>query len=229
MTTDTNWRIPPSMLHWLARIPTDRPVVLLLRHSVRGDLPDGDAGYTLPITDVGRELAHAMGVLLRGRLQTLQTSPILRCVQTVAELNTGAQTNLKIQNDRLLGDPGIFVVDSSKAGATWKALGHEAVMAHLVSTDEPLPGLANARAAARLLVHHMLSAAGEAHGVHIFCTHDSLVTATAAHLLGLPLTVADWPSYLEGAFFWQDNKKLNIAYKDRKARYPKDPIRAAIG
>lgn len=221
MKTNTNWRIPPSMLQGLQQIPTDRPVILLLRHSVRGPLPVGDAGYTIPITDVGRELAHAMGVLLRGRLRTLHTSPILRCVQTANELNAGANAKLKIQNDRLLGDPGVFVNDSSKAGATWKALGHEAIMAHLVSTEEPLPGLANAGVAARFLVQHMLATAGESAGVHIFCTHDSLVTATAAHLLGLPLKMEDWPWYLEGAFFWQDGPKLKIAYQNRELECPK--------
>jgi phosphohistidine phosphatase SixA len=219
MKTNPNWCIPPSMLHWLERIPTDRPVVLLLRHSVREDLPEGDAGYTIPITDVGRDLAHEMGVLLRGRLRTLHTSPILRCGQTVNELNAGSKAKLKIQKDTLLGDPGIFVNDSSKAGAIWKALGHEAVMAHLVSTEEPLPGLANAGIAARFLVQHMLTAAGESPGVHIFCTHDSLVTATAAHLLGLPLKMEDWPWYLEGAFFWQDGSKLKIAYQSRGSEH----------
>jgi len=153
-------------------------------------------------------------------LRTLHASPILRCVQTVSELNAGANAKLEIQSDRLLGDPGIFVVDSSKAGATWKALGHEALMANLVSEEEPLPGLANARVAARFLVHHMLAAAGGSPGVHVFCTHDSLVTATAAHLLGLPLTMADWPWYLEGAFFWQEDSNLKTAYQKREAGCP---------
>ncbi|NBB79814.1 MAG: hypothetical protein GVY36_10255 [Verrucomicrobia bacterium] len=179
----------------------------------------GEAGYTIPITKVGRELAHAMGVMLRGRLRTLHTSPILRCVQTAHELNIGSCAKLEIKNDRLLGDPGIFVVDSSKAGATWKALGHEALMAHLVSEEDPLPGLANAGSATRFLAHHMLATAGSNPGVQVFCTHDSLVTATAAHLLGLPLTTEDWPWYLDGAFFWEDDNNLQIRYQKREATY----------
>lgn len=45
--------------------------------------------------------------------------------------------------------------------------------------DDALPGMAAPEPAARFLVHYMLAAAKEP-GVHLFVTHDSLVTATAA-------------------------------------------------
>ena len=45
-----SWRIPPSTLRWVDRIPRDRPVAMLIRHSVRSALPEGDAAYRLPIT-----------------------------------------------------------------------------------------------------------------------------------------------------------------------------------
>ena len=103
--------------------------------------------------------------------------------------------------DRLLGDPGVYVVDGERAWSNWEALGHEGVMAHLVSQDHPLPGMADPDPAARLLVRHMLAVAGNRSGLHLFVRHDSVVTATAARLLGEPLAKDDWPWYLEGAFF----------------------------
>jgi len=48
--SDHQWRIPNSMIKGLAGLPRNRPIALLLRHSVRGELPPGDAGYALPIT-----------------------------------------------------------------------------------------------------------------------------------------------------------------------------------
>ena len=51
--TDVQWQIPPSMLRLFDQSPTDRAVVVLLRHSVRDNLPPGDAGNDLPITDAG--------------------------------------------------------------------------------------------------------------------------------------------------------------------------------
>lgn len=209
-----DWRIPPSVLRWLSKVPASLPVVLLIRHSVRGHLSPGDAGYTVPITDVGTALAHDLGSLIGSRLRSLHTSPLLRCIQTAEVLRTGAGQDIAIIQDSLLGDPGVFVIDTKRAGAQWEKLGHEGVMQHLVSQDDPLPGLADPGPAARLLVRHMLAAANGQPGLHVFVTHDSLITATVAQLLHLPLGKEAWPWYLEGAFFWRENEYLTTAYRD---------------
>ena len=115
--TEVQWRIPPSVLRLLERAPTDRAVVVLLRHSVRDHLPPGDAGYGFPITGVGRQLALELGRLLRGRLLTLHASPLVRCVQTAQAIAEGAGTDIAALQDRLLGDPGVFVLDGQRAWA----------------------------------------------------------------------------------------------------------------
>ena len=196
--TDERWTIPPSVLQHLDRAPADRALVLLLRHSVRDALPPGEAGNRLPITETGRRLAQGLGTRLRGRLCTLHASPLRRCVQTAEALAEGAQAELRVIPDRLLGDPGAFVNDGRRAGVNWETLGHEGVMDHLVSAREPLPGMARPDEAARFLVQHMLGAAAGRPGVHVFVTHDSLVTATAARLLGKPLSPGDWPWFWGG-------------------------------
>ena len=88
-------------------------------------------------------------------------------------------------------------------------------MEHLVSQDRPLPGMADPAPAARFLVQHMLARAGDRPGLHVFVTHDSLVTTTAARLLGEHLGKDDWPWYLEGAFFWRQGGHLVTAYRGR--------------
>lgn len=217
MTTSLDWQIPPSVLRHLERIPKERPVALLLRHSVRDDLPPGGAGRILPITPAGRRLALQLGDELRGRLRTLHASPLPRCVQTAEALREGAGIEQAIVSDRLLGDPGVYVIDERRAWSNWESRGHEGVMAHLVSSSDVLPGMARPDEAARFLVHHMLAVAGQTPGVHVFVTHDSLVTATAARLLERPLGVNDWPWYLEGAFFWRTADELHTVYRDNEA------------
>src|SRR5512137_2149319 len=128
-----DWAIPPSVLRHLERIPADRPVVLLLRHSVRDDLPDNDAGYAMPITDVGRRLAIELGERLRGRLRTLHASSFLRCLQTAEALRKGAGVELTIVPDKLIGAPGVFVLDGRRAWPNWERLGYEGLMEHIVS------------------------------------------------------------------------------------------------
>lgn len=212
------WQIPPSVLGHLSRVPSDRAVVVLLRHSVRDDLPPGDAGYQLPINEVGHRLASELGKHLRGQLQTLHASPLPRCIQTAKALGEGAGAALEVMPDRLLGDPGIFVLDNRQGGANWKELGHEGVMHRLVTQPTALPGMARPDEAARFLVQHMLAVGADRPGIHVFVTHDSVITATAARLLGHPLGASDWPWYLEGAFFWRDDEGVNAAYRQRQAR-----------
>lgn len=214
MTSPTDWQIPPSVLRWLPEVPARAAVAVLLRHSVRDPLPPGDAGNMLPITGAGVRLARELGVLLGSRLRAVHTSPVLRCVQTAEALCEGASVRVPIRRDRLLGDPGVYVVDARRAWRNWQEKGHEGVMAHLVAEDEPLPGMAAPDAAARILVQHMLAAAGVEPGFHLFVSHDSVVIATAARILGEPFAADAWPWYLEGAFFWQQEGALVVAYRD---------------
>jgi len=214
----TEFWIPHSMPRILDRIPDDQPVALLLRHSVRGHLPPGEAGYTLPLTTVGIRLAEQFGEMLGPRLRSLYASPLLRCMQTAEALQRGASANSQVQADRLLGDPGALVTDGKQAGALWRDRGHETVMAHLVAGIGVLPGLADPPHAASNLVQHMLDATSGEPGVHVFATHDSLVTATASRWLGIPLGPEDWPFYLEGAFFWKEDGTWCAAYKDHQTR-----------
>jgi broad specificity phosphatase PhoE len=218
--TEVPWQIPPSVLRLLARAPTDRAVVVLLRHSIRDPLPPGDVGYVLPITEAGHQVALDLGSLLRGRLRTLHTSPLLRCVQTAQALAEGAGADLPVVPSRLLGDPGVFVLDGRRAWANWEQLGHEGVMRHLVTETAALPGMARPDEAARFLVRSMLAEAASRPGVHVFVTHDALVTATAARLLGRPLGRDDWPWYLEGAFFWPVEDGVHAAYRSDEAIHP---------
>jgi len=214
VNTEINWRIPSSVRKWLEEVPQDRPVALLLRHSVRDDLLSGHAGYVQPLTKVGVGLAHTLGMLMGGRLRTLHASPLVRTVQTAEALRDGAGEAVSVVEDRLLGDPGVFVVDGRRAGEMWEELQHEAVMARLVSEDEAMPGMARPGPGARFLVQHMLTVAGSTPGLHVFVTHDSLVTATAARLLRKPLGPEDWPFYLEGVFFWRDERGIQVAYQN---------------
>lgn len=216
---DSDWIIPPTTLAWLEAVPRERAVAMLIRHSVRADLAPNEVGYTLPITDDGHRLARQLGTKLRGRLRAVHASPLLRTVQTGERLAEGAGLADEVSPDRMLGDTGVFVVDD-RADATWRSLGHEGVMRRLVEGREILPGCADADAAARALAKHMLAASKGTPGIHAFVTHDSLITATCARLLGEPLTPADWPGYLEAAFFWEEGDGVHVRYRDRRRTLP---------
>lgn len=207
-------QIPPATLRWLGAIPATAAVALLIRHSARDALTPGEPGYGLPINAAGLRLATQLGTLLRGRLRSLHTSPLQRCRDTAAVLRSTAAPALTIAEDRMLGDPGAYVLDAQQAWRNWERLGSEGLMARLCHTDECLPGTAHPDEGARRLLHHMLATAGAVAGVHVFVSHDILVAVTAARFLGPPRGPSPWPDYLEGAFFWQDAGGIHAAYRD---------------
>jgi len=206
--------VPPSMFRWLAEVPDDRPVALLLRHSVRDELPSDDIGYALPLNELGVRLARALGAAMQGRVRTLRSSPVSRCVQTAELIGDAAGVALEVVPDRMLGDPGAYVIDRQLAGRNWLTMGSRGIMEHLAFRDEPLPGTEPPDAGARKLVRHMLAVAVDMPGLHVFVTHDILLAATAARFVGPPQGPEPWPRYLEGAFFWRDASGVKAAYRD---------------
>lgn len=214
MDTPAPHAIPASTLRWLDAAPADRAVAVLLRHSVRDALPPGELGYRHALTPAGARLADEFGARLRGRLRTLHSSPLQRCLDTAERLRAAAAATQKIIEDRMLGDPGAYVLDARLAGENWLRLGSEGIMAHLAERDDTLPGTRHPDDGARRLVRHMLDSAGDRPGLHVFVSHDILVAVTAARFVGAPQGPARWPRYLEAAFFWRDAAGLNAAYRD---------------
>lgn len=214
MTKIHRWEIPSSLLRNLEQIPVDLPVALLLRHSVRDEIPPGETGNEVPITDVGKDIALKLGQKLGARLKSLHSSPVPRCVQTAEALRLGSGVDAHIAENRLLGDPGVYVLNGRLAWSNWEMLGHEEVMRHLVEEKEALLGMAQPDEAARFLVQSMLSLAEGAPGIHIFVTHDVLVTTTVSRLQGGRHKPADWPLFLEGALFWRSKLGVHVVYRD---------------
>ncbi|MCK2088600.1 histidine phosphatase family protein [Thauera aromatica] len=208
--------IPRSTWRWLDALPADRAVCVLLRHSVRDALAPGDIGYAHPLNALGEELACRFGAALRGRLRTVHSSPLQRCLATAELLRAAAGAEGAVVEDRFLGDPGAYVVDAALARHNWETLGSAGIMARMAAGGPGLPGTRPPDEGARILLAHMLDTAGAVPGVHVFVTHDILLAITAARLVGPPRGVPRWPRYLEGAFFWRDAAGLHAAYRGRR-------------
>ena len=183
-TQASDWQVPAATLRWLDAVPAERGVAMLVRHSVRDPLPPGDLGYANTLNAEGVALARSLGERLHGRLRSLHTSPLQRCMHTAEVFARVAGDTPPIVTDRMLGDPGAWVLDRALAGENWKRLGSEGIMARLATTDEDLPGTRPARVGAQDLATHMLAIAASAPGVHVFVTHDILLAIAAARFLG---------------------------------------------
>lgn len=222
MKKDRFW-IPESNLKWIEKLPKDRPVGMLIRHSVRpSPLPMGPEGFKVGLTQRGHALARELGSIIKGRVRRAYSSPSPRCIQTAQGIITGAGQNLEVIEDHKLGDPGTFVIDDHMAGKMWELFGPTGFLEHYMKSAEPPAGMAYKRDGALTLVRHILATSRDKPGIYIFVTHDFLIGFTAVYLLGTKLE--DFPLYLEALFVWEDQEYVYIGYRDLFKQINKNEI-----
>lgn len=215
MSTEVHFVIPTSTLRLLDVIPRDRPVAMLVRHSVRDPLPIGPGQSQVPITAVGRQLALELGGHIARSLRTVHTSPVIRCEETARAILLGADRLDAPIVDELLGGPGAFVCDHAQAREQWNLHGILPMIAHMAFEPAPRQGMADPDFAARFLVDRVLRAASGNAGIHVFVTHDNLIYVTVARLFSLGARRVILPWFLEAAYFWRDDcGQVICAYKE---------------
>ncbi|HZW04917.1 MAG TPA: histidine phosphatase family protein, partial [Anaerolineaceae bacterium] len=99
--------VPTSLLGDLRQTPADRPVTLLMRHSVRFPIYDFATGDAIGLTPEGFLLAEQFGTVLATlrRPGRLLSSPVGRCVDTARSILKGAGWTDTLEIDPLLGHP----------------------------------------------------------------------------------------------------------------------------
>jgi len=195
-------------------VPSGVPLALLLRHAERPPLPPHEPGNDVALTEEGREACRRLGQALGDQLRGLNTSPVLRCLETAEALRTGAGASCEVVHDRMLGDPGAFVVDPQQAWTSWLGWGANGVARALMTGEKVPPGFADPGQATRALAAHLASHLPSTPGVHVFVTHDTLLGPFVARGLGRVLGAETWPGFLHGALLWKEGAQLLLAYRE---------------
>jgi broad specificity phosphatase PhoE len=178
--------IPEFLLVGLEVIPRDRPVTLLMRHSIRFPITDPARNYEVGLTPEGVELACEFGRQLAGKFSPgrITSSPVGRCIDTANAIARGAGWELKSQPHPLLSHEHI--------APAW-----ELYLAGKVNGHPPAQVIHTLR---YLLDHQTTSP-----NLDICVTHDTVVGAVVGSLLHRPVQAEFWPAFLEGAFFWLED------------------------
>lgn len=205
----------PELERSLLTLPTDKPLLLLTRHSLRETAkePNGVPGYDLPLTPEGIVLAEQWGGRLQRPLTRFHSSPVGRCVDTALALARGAGIrDPQIEQTLQLVEPGCYVQDIRRVGPVFLKMGPLAFANHHFNT--PLEGLLSPKEGAARLIRHLHAhqpGAGEL-GVHV--THDTILAAFIYHLLGRrEIGDDDWPWMMEGAWLWFDDDRLHWIWR----------------
>lgn len=206
-----------SVAPWRER----RGLVVFLRHGERESVPSHEfPRHDAPLTDDGKRAAESLGLLLRGRLGAVRSSPVPRCVETAKAVLAGAGRSGELHEDRLLGDPGAFVLDGEVAMSALVDLGFHPA-ARRLGEGEKLPGFADPDVASRQMIASAISLlAGGSPGVHILVTHDLILSTLMARVLGRALAEAEWPGYLHGIALWATGHGFMTQYSTMSCPIP---------
>jgi len=217
MKTKTEWSVPPSVMEALQTVPADKPIALLLRHSVRPDLTPGEAGYSLPITEDGKRIAKELGRMLGAGIGAVYSSPFPRCIQTARAIADGAGRTTAPIKSKYLGDPGVFIVDEKAVRINWSKENLYTTADIITRLNTSLPGMTYQYESSKFLARNILEKSKQnlgAGNISLFLTHDSVIAVVVSQLTGRQYTPDNWPLFLEGAFFWEDDDGLHILFKD---------------
>ena len=227
--------LPKSMFEAIDLLPNaSTPVTLFTRHSLR-ELVNGQglASYDLQLTEQGRELAYAWGqYLIQNTDRAIQhciSSPIQRCVDTAALMIEGADRTHKVVNthtieiveQRLLVEPGSFVLDIQQAAPYFRKQGALGFINSFV--NNALPGMKHPITGVfdflELLYHTHPT---QHNGLSLAVSHDTILAAIVAGISGnKQIEQSDWPDMMEGLFVWFEgedfvNSKLKWIWRGER-------------
>ena len=153
-----------------------------------------------------------MGAALGSRLGIVRSSPVPRCVDTALAVLVGAKRSGVPDHDRLLGDPGAYVVDGEAAMSELVSLGFHPA-ARRLGDGEQLRGFADPDLATTHLIALARSLLDARPGeLHLLVTHDLILSTMVARVRGIALSEPEWPHYLHGMAVWQGDGELLSRY-----------------
>lgn len=185
--------IPDYLLEAYQDIPKDRPVIVLMRHSIRYPINSDEEIITAGLTPEGFDLAKDFGSWLSTQFPFghFYSSPIKRCVDTGMMVARGASLDRQVKEVLVLGHPNengeYDSIETSLSQGIWQDRIHK-IAAFLIPNG----------------VHK--------NGLNFYFTHDTVIVIMAAYWLGIDIRdPEEWPRFLEPFFvFWDDNQLLAV-------------------
>jgi broad specificity phosphatase PhoE len=172
--------------------------LILVRHAERPEIPADQIGNDIVLTENGIANSYSFGKSFKGDVTEIKSSPIARCKQTAKQIADASGFNHnKIDECRLLGDPGFFISDPDLAWKQWQKYGSERVNQHLLFDDIAWPGFKDFQVAVGDMHQAMRETLTTARAkTSIWVTHDTILATFASRVLKDPLTIEQWPGFL---------------------------------
>ena len=205
-----------SIIEQLVMVPEGADASLFIRHAEREDIPAGTFGHNVNLTAEGTQSAEHLGAgLSENRALTVVSSPVPRCVQTALAMLRGAGSAAQVATDRRLGNPGAFIVDSEAAGPLFLELPIPEIARRQLQDAIPLPGMRPTPEGVEILQELATNPLGDNGRLHVFVTHDIILSVFVASIIDSSLEETGWPDFLEGLLLWRHSGRLQFSWKGR--------------
>ena len=205
-----------SIMEQLAMVPGEVNASLVIRHAEREDIPAGTFGHEVNLTAGGTLAAEQLGAALsENRALTVVSSPVPRCVQTAQAMLWGAGSAAQVAKDPRLGGPGAFIVDAETAGPLFLELPIPEIARRQLHDTAPLPGMRPTSEGVEILLELATTSMGESGRMHVFVTHDIILSVFVASIIDSSLEETGWPGYLDELLLWRCAGRLQFSWKGR--------------
>ena len=195
----TSPEVVDSIAERLAAVPAECDVALIVRHAERGEIPSGEFGDYVPLTARGVADAQRLGAVLRS-VRGLPGEAVL---------------------DRMLGDPGLFIVDPEVSGNLFLQTGILEIVRRQLGEAEPPPGMRPTAEGIELLLSLTTDNLENRGRLNVYVTHDAVLSVLVASLFRSPLEKTGWTQYLEGLLLWRTAGRLHFSWRAfERASYP---------
>ena len=199
-------------------VPDGVNVALVIRHAEREDIPAGAFGHEVNLTAEGRRAAEKLGAALsEKRALSVLSSPVPRCVQTAQAMLRGAGPAVEVTTDRRLGGPGAFVVNAEAAGPLFLELPIPEIARRQLQDASPLPGMRPTSKGIEILLKLATGPLDENGRLHVFVTHDVILSVLVNSIFRSSLEETGWPGYLEGLLMWRSDEQLHLSWRELQA------------
>ena len=198
-------------------VPDGVDVALVIRHAEREEIPTGTFGHDVNLTADGASAAEQLGAALsENRALTVVSSPVPRCVQTAEAMLRGAGSTPQVVTDSRLGDPGAFVVDAKAAGPLFLELLIPEIARCQLQDETPPPGMRPTAEGVEILLELATNPLDKKGCLHVFVTHDIILSVFVASIFRSSLEEIEWPGYLDGLLVWRSYRELRFSWQGRE-------------
>ncbi len=202
-----------SFLQNLAVLPSNKPIVCLIRHAEREPFLPGDIGNKVNLTNYGQASCQSLAKVLNQRVNKIYSSSVKRCLQT-AHLLAVSAIDSEVTINSFLGNPGVFIINPAKVNIYFQQQNIIDIVKYLLSSAPNKPGFCHSTSHAIMLLMQFMLDKAALPGIYLFITHDAILSTVLGYLFNDIAIETLWPNYLEGLFIWQSTQSFYGAYRD---------------